>query len=478
MREDWGYYVVIPIICLIVVLFLKDKVQVRLSKMKQISSKTKEDKETELQQRLLKILLPQLETIQEKLNQQNIVWTDDSGHISFDQELLFDEINVDKSEEVSFNELNTVLDLKPGQLLEFIAFINELAGVPKTEECVTKPVFLQFFLEAFEHARNFEPSDEQAGHTFDRIVQDLGFPDDNAIDIEDLYQSHLSNFLNESQINMLKGKFQRVLDILSGTNNSRSKQSSILVDNPVTSTFSKRLSDAMQFSYGRRQSSLESSQRYSVGRSSDQRRSTILSLEQEVINREGLTKSERVFCQCMFEVLQYSELFDPKVQDINQITYEILDDLEFFNSGEVDTESLPEKLSEFLDEDQLNILRRKYQKVINLTNNEETDVETIKWTEKSLRRMSQILKRERSKELTKHLFCQFYSTFLIEIKQIEKLQMISKRDTITLAFENLSLSVNVKDEPKYILNGVTGIVKGKAMTAILVREYRHAVCDI
>ena len=444
------------------------------------SSKIKEDKEIEMHQRLLKKLLPRLETIQEKLNQHDLISIDDTGYIAFDQELLFDEINIDKSEGVSYEELNNALDLKPGQLLEFISFINDMAGVSRGEERVTKPHFVHFFLESFEHAINFDPSDEQAGHTFDRIVQDLGSPDANTVDIEDFHQSHLSDFLNESQINMLKGKFQNVLDITSTANNIRSKRSSVsFLNNSVTNAVSRRLSDAMTFPFDKRQASAENSIRPSVGRSYDHRRSTVLALEEEFLDtREGMTKSERIFCQCMFEILLDSELFDPKVQDLHQITNEIIDNLDFLNSGDVDTESLPEKLSEFLDEDQIEILRRKYEKLIISTNKNETEVENKRLSQTTFRRISSIFTREPSRELTKDIFCQFYATFLMEIKKIERLRKTSKRDAITLAFENLSLSVMVKDEPKYILDSVTGIVEGKAMTAILVRENRHAVYDI
>ena len=219
-KPTWGYGVVISGIVLALVYVIYSYRQNRESKfrdkLRDLSNRVlgidEEEKIREQHQKRLERLEPLLEAMEKKLGEDDILVTNKEGVRIFDAELLYTELDVDKSGDLSYEELNNVLDLRPRQLEEFMNYMNQLGGAIQGEETVSKEIFVHHFLETLDQASNFDPSGEEAERLYDQLIRDLNVPESIGIDINRFHETHLSSFLNETQIIKLKNKFQATQD--------------------------------------------------------------------------------------------------------------------------------------------------------------------------------------------------------------------------------------------------------------------------
>ena len=157
------------------------------------------------------------------------------GQIWFDADVLFDILDVDGSEDLSYEELNTFMMLDSVELLHFIKTMNELGGIYTDGEdeadmhsqLVPRHIFVENFVDALEHASNFSCSKMEAEKLFDELVAakaktDLeggrskrsrraslsrmsrrGSHATPKLMLSDLFNSECSNYLTEAEINAL-----------------------------------------------------------------------------------------------------------------------------------------------------------------------------------------------------------------------------------------------------------------------------------
>lgn len=122
--------------------------------------------------------------------------------VVFDARKLFDTIDVDSSGDVSFFELNQILELNPIQLTEFVRRMNELAGVSVEADCVTRPTFVKYFLQVLEETSHLSVSPDEAGLLFDEIAAQGTFKD-GSVSPDKFFTSSMSDYLTDAQINEL-----------------------------------------------------------------------------------------------------------------------------------------------------------------------------------------------------------------------------------------------------------------------------------
>lgn len=129
-------------------------------------------------QKKLQALKPKLQVIEKRLQQMAIdketstLSTDAAdGKIRFDARKLFDTLGTDNSDDLDYEEINSVLKLKAVQLSEFIRRMNQAAEEP---EKVSRPAFVKNFLHVLEVTSHFEPTPLEAGQLFDEIAAEQG----------------------------------------------------------------------------------------------------------------------------------------------------------------------------------------------------------------------------------------------------------------------------------------------------------------
>mmetsp|Transcript_6704 Transcript_6704/g.9802 ORF Transcript_6704/g.9802 Transcript_6704/m.9802 type:complete len:530 (-) Transcript_6704:13-1602(-) len=116
---------------------------------------------------------------------------------------LFDFLDADGSNDLTYAELNTVLGLNEYKLQAFVKVMNSLGGHPESDTSVTKECFVEHFLTTLELSDNFGPTVDQTVALYDEIC--ALSPGDTTFHIEDFYNSRLQDFLDDIQINdMLK----------------------------------------------------------------------------------------------------------------------------------------------------------------------------------------------------------------------------------------------------------------------------------
>ena len=168
------------------------------------------------------------------------VGVDIDGQIWFDADILFDILDVDESNDLSYEELNIFMMLDRVELMHFIKTMNELGGIYNDEEdeadmhsqLVPRHVFVENFVEALEVASNFSCSTKEAETLFDELIaakanSDLeggnrssgrhhnsrrmsnsrrswrGSVATPKLKLSDLFNSKCSNYLTEAEINAL-----------------------------------------------------------------------------------------------------------------------------------------------------------------------------------------------------------------------------------------------------------------------------------
>jgi hypothetical protein len=171
----------------------------------------------------LRSLKPKLRDVEKRLRQQyrhqvmddqELVLTTETldGKITFDAGKLFDALDTQRDEELTYRKLNRTLKLSPVQLREFVHRMNEIAGEPPDEEEVERHVFITQFLRVYAAISHLDPSPEEAAHIFDDVSKQ-GTTRDGEVPNRFFYNSALAEFLNDGQINALLKGFQRIQEV-------------------------------------------------------------------------------------------------------------------------------------------------------------------------------------------------------------------------------------------------------------------------
>lgn len=119
---------------------------------------------------------------------------------------LFDFLDADDSDNLTYEELNTVLELNQFKLQAFVKVMNSMSGHPESQRNVSRETFTEHFLTTVELSDNFGPTIDQTAALFDDICQ-LS-PGDTTFHIEDFYNSRLQEFLDDTQINAMLKKLR------------------------------------------------------------------------------------------------------------------------------------------------------------------------------------------------------------------------------------------------------------------------------
>ena len=132
------------------------------------------------------------------------VWIHESGKTRYDAKKLFDLLDVNQDGFLSYDELQLVLELNPDQLAEFVSRMNQLDDDGKEDSKVSRDCFARYFLQVLEETTYFGPTPEEVQMLFVELA--AGEP---SILYTSLYDSQLSLFLSDPQINSLIALFKK-----------------------------------------------------------------------------------------------------------------------------------------------------------------------------------------------------------------------------------------------------------------------------
>ena len=131
---------------------------------------------------------------------------EDSGKIHYNPCQLFDALDSDNNGKLDFDELQHVLELKPEQLEAFVTRMNELGGQRNNANYVSRAVFVKHFLTVLEETSNFGPTQPEIEELFDELAHGT-----NVAKYVDFFDSRLSIFLSDPQINKMIAEFRKIL---------------------------------------------------------------------------------------------------------------------------------------------------------------------------------------------------------------------------------------------------------------------------
>ena len=226
--------------------FFRNRVARWQAKLEEISNdiftkRENERQEKELQQRLARIR-PQLEIINRRLRHghmssfseeasasyhstssqshaSNAIQFGADGEILFDAAEVFDAIDVNCDGILTFEELNSIMQLDDLVLKDFMRRMNARSSDDIIDEqVVTKTSFVPHFLEVLEETSHFRPTPEEAMALWDKMYEALGDTTLSEVPFDNFYFSTLARFLTDVQIRhlvieLLKAKeTEKILD--------------------------------------------------------------------------------------------------------------------------------------------------------------------------------------------------------------------------------------------------------------------------
>ena len=145
------------------------------------------------------------------------------GSIKFNAQKLFEMLDEDGNGELSYEELNLVMQLKPMALREFTHRMNQAAREPEGTKTISRAVFAKHFLNVLEVSQQFEPSPAEAAQLFDEIAK-VGKTSDGDIPYRVFFMSPMAEFLNDAQINDLLKRFQKIKETEGGDEEAKSSR--------------------------------------------------------------------------------------------------------------------------------------------------------------------------------------------------------------------------------------------------------------
>ncbi|CAB9510243.1 Putative white-brown complex homolog protein 30 [Seminavis robusta] len=224
LREQYGYIVIfvafgLLVLLMIFVLFKQRNQNLidRLSDLQELSLfSVRSAINFRNRKKQLQELKPKLKVIENRLNKLqgdsrisgNIISTETaSGNVKFDAQQLFDILDSDGNGELSYQELNEVLQLKPAALREFAARMNKAGKEPSGTTTISRAVFVKYFLLSLEASSYFEPTPEEAAQLFDAIASQCETVD-GEVPFAQFYHSVLSEFLTDKEIHDMLARFK------------------------------------------------------------------------------------------------------------------------------------------------------------------------------------------------------------------------------------------------------------------------------
>eukprot|EP00538_Stauroneis_constricta_P012480 CAMPEP_0119548188 /NCGR_PEP_ID=MMETSP1352-20130426/2157_1 /TAXON_ID=265584 /ORGANISM="Stauroneis constricta, Strain CCMP1120" /LENGTH=1292 /DNA_ID=CAMNT_0007593377 /DNA_START=125 /DNA_END=4003 /DNA_ORIENTATION=- len=133
--------------------------------------------------------------------------------IGFDTRRMFEILDTNDDKQLSYDELNAVMELRSVELHEFVRRMNDLDTTIADSHFLSKLTFVKYFLQVLEETTHFTVTPDEAAELFDSIVNDEQTPAKNnksTIRSDWLYTSSISNFLTDAQINAMIKKFRNV----------------------------------------------------------------------------------------------------------------------------------------------------------------------------------------------------------------------------------------------------------------------------
>lgn len=124
----------------------------------------------------------------------------DDGTLVFAAKKIYDALDTDSSGDLSYEELNTVLELDKVQLQNFVERMQVLGGQDEESDTISRPVFVRYFLKVLEEMGHLQVSPGEAATTYEEIKKENG---KGYIDERMLYSSSMSKFLTDQQIYVL-----------------------------------------------------------------------------------------------------------------------------------------------------------------------------------------------------------------------------------------------------------------------------------
>jgi hypothetical protein len=211
VRDPYGYAIIslffllciVAIACVIIRRYNKELITHLYELQQRQTDSVKLFINRQKRQQRVERIAPKLDLISRRL--EATAAKEGSGTLSsskFDARRLFDALNTDGDDVVSFSELNVILELKGVELQEFVRRMNELAGVSEEMKSVTRSVFVRYFLQVLEETSYITCSAEEAGVLFDEMA-DNNQKKMAEIPLNKFFDSSMTNFLSDGQINEL-----------------------------------------------------------------------------------------------------------------------------------------------------------------------------------------------------------------------------------------------------------------------------------
>ena len=151
---------------------------------------------------------PQLDLISKRLADinggggGNVAFPMGSGK-AFDVRRLFDEIDANHDGVLSYEELNSVLQLGEIQLREFVRRMNTMGEVDRGLTTVSRSLFCRHFIGALTQTSHFRPTMEEAATLFDNIATLAVTNKQGDIDSVTFFKTPYLGFLTDPQVNDL-----------------------------------------------------------------------------------------------------------------------------------------------------------------------------------------------------------------------------------------------------------------------------------
>jgi len=160
------------------------------------------------QQKDLEAIRPQLELLARRLRSRTVlsIGGPHGSSLEFDARELFDHIDTDGDGEVTYKELNRLLQLPHVELRDFARRMNQRALKPHDQKFVSRSVFCRHFVAVLLKQRNLRPTADEAAALWDEMAEEALSRGNRRARIVGLgsqafYKNeHLSSFLTDQQI--------------------------------------------------------------------------------------------------------------------------------------------------------------------------------------------------------------------------------------------------------------------------------------
>jgi len=146
----------------------------------------------------------------------------DSETIVYDPKRLFDFLDVDRDGSISIEDLQIALELRPEQLYEFTRRMNQLSpGRGDDDSKISRPCFTKYFLQVLGEIAYFGSTPKEVEELFMEISAGEAI-----VPYTSLYDSQISLFLTDPQINQLITLFRNIGEKEDRLRRSKARRSS------------------------------------------------------------------------------------------------------------------------------------------------------------------------------------------------------------------------------------------------------------